>query len=172
MGIRIPQNQIISKYTSGKEYMLIKTQNEYQGYYYELNNKVFAGKTFDPNNPEIIKIKSDKFNKLLSRASTYVYGAISGTKIDSRKITPHFFNYDSDVRYFSYQNNANLIKEINKDTFDSFKSNSLYVVISLSYKGGFNDQELNEAEKKIPGIRTFINNSYTPPPTEDSGEIG
>ena len=76
VNVRIPQNQIISKYTAGNEYMLTKTQNEYKGYYYELNNKTFAGKTFDPNNPEIVKIKSDKFNKLLSKASTYAYGAI------------------------------------------------------------------------------------------------
>ena len=172
MGVRIPQNQIVSKYTSGNEYMLVKTQNEYKGYDYELNGKIFAGKTFDPNNPEIIKIKSDKYNKLLGKASTYIYGAISGVKINSQKITPHFFNYDSNIRYFSYQTNANLIKEINKDTFDSIKVNPLYTIVSLSYNGGFNDNEINEAEKKIPGIRTFINNSYTPPPVEDNGEVG
>ena len=44
MSVRIPSNQIVkSKYTIGKEYMFESTYREYQGYYYELNGKLFAG---------------------------------------------------------------------------------------------------------------------------------
>jgi hypothetical protein len=44
MGIRIPKNQTVeSKYTSGKEYMFVSTQNEYKGYYYEMNGKIQPG---------------------------------------------------------------------------------------------------------------------------------
>ena len=57
--MRVPANIITeNKYTIGKEYIDKKTHKLYQGYYYELNNKFFAGKEFNNNAPEIIKIKS------------------------------------------------------------------------------------------------------------------
>ena len=49
----------------------------------------------------------------------------------------------------------------------------LYKIIFLSYTSGFNDMELKEAEKIIPGITTFINTSYIPPFVEDpDGNFG
>ena len=41
MALKLPKNQIAtSKYTSGGEYVTDKEYKNYQGYYYELNNKV------------------------------------------------------------------------------------------------------------------------------------
>lgn len=176
MAIRIPQNQIVkSKYTAGKEYMYKDTYREYQGYYYELNNKLFTGKEFDSNAPELILIPKNNnvpsgFNSLLTKASTYVYGKISGTKINSERPLSFIYNYDSDVRYFSYQINKNQIKEINEDTFKTFQTNPLYILTKLSFTLGFDEQELKEAEKKIPNIRIFLQNdsNLTPEPGGDS----
>jgi len=173
MGIRIPKNQTVeSKYTSGGEFMFASTQNEYKGYYYELNNKTYAGEKFDSNNLEIIKIKSDKYNTLLGNAATYIYGVVSGIKLNNKKPIPYIYKYDSDKRYFSYNTTNKIIKEINKDNFDSLQSNPLYVTVALSFINGFNDNELNEAEKRIPGIKTFAETSYTNPSIEDGGNIG
>jgi len=55
MALRIPKNQIITgKYTLGKEYVILSSYAPYQGYYYNLNGRTFAGKEFDPKAPEII----------------------------------------------------------------------------------------------------------------------
>ena len=100
MGLRIPQNQIVAnKYTIGKEYMYKDTYREYQGYYYELNNKLFTGKEFNSNAPELILIPKNNnvpsgFNSLLTKASTYVYGRISKTKIKYSDIAPYKLNYN------------------------------------------------------------------------------
>jgi hypothetical protein len=162
MGIRIPQNQIVAnKYTAGKEYMYKDTYREYQGYYYELNNKLFAGKEFNSNAPELVLLpKNDNvpfgFNDLLTRASTYVYGKVSGVKTNSTKIPSYIYRFDTNKRYFAYNIVNRLIKEINKETFDTLLSNSLYRTIELTYQKGFSPEELNKAEQTIPGIKTFV----------------
>lgn len=149
--------------------MFANTQNEYKGYYYELNNKIFAGEKFDPNNEEIVKIQSDIFNKLLGKASSYIYGAVSGIKIDSKKPASSIYRYNSDVRYFTYQTTKKLIKEVNEDTFNSIQTNPIYTSVKLTFVSGFKEGELKEAEKKIPGITDFTRDLYTPPPSEDGG---
>jgi hypothetical protein len=172
--MRIPANIITeNKYTIGKEYINKKTHKPYQGYYYELNNKFFAGKEFNNNAPELIKIKSDQVNNLLLTAATYIFGSLSKLKLTDQKIPSFFFKYESNIRYFTVKFNAkSLIKEISKETFDQIQNNPLYLSVFLSYDGGFNDNELNEAEIKIPGIKTFVNTSYTNPSVEESGLIG
>lgn len=176
MAIRIPSNQIIFKYTTGNEYMFEKNYRNYQGYYYEINGSLFAGDKFDPNAALLVPIPKgnigSSINPLLIKAATYVYGKVSNIAINNTKLTSHIFQYNSNIRYFSYNIKTKIIKEVNKDTFDIFKNDPLYIVISLSYNGGFNDIELNDAEIKIPGIKTFINNSYIPPSVEENGEIG
>jgi hypothetical protein len=173
MGIRIPQNQTItSKYTSGGEYMIANTQNEYKGYYYELNNKTYAGENFNINNPEIVKINSDKYNKLLGNPNTYAYGVVSGVKIGSFIPSSIVYNYNSDIRYFTYHITKKLIKEVNEDVFKLVQTNPIYTSVKLTFVSGFKENELKEAEKKIPGITDFVNTSYTPPPVEEDGTVG
>ena len=172
--MRVPSNIITSQYTSGKEYMYAASQKEYQGYYYELNDKFFVGKEFKVDAAELLKIKSANINTLLTRASTYVYGLLSGVKLSNVKPPSFIYKYEGNIRYFLAKLNTNplLIKEVNKETFDSFQNDPLYSSVSLFYEGGFNERELNKAETKISGIKAFVNTSYTPPPTEESGLIG
>jgi len=135
MSLKIPQNQVVeSKYTIGKEYMFVSTQNEYQGYYYELNGKTFAGKEFNTDNPEIIKIQSIDFNKLLGNAATYAYGKISGTKIYTDvinsfplSITTNLLDKEGEyfLQFFSKKSNLNTIKSIDEETYISIKKNPL-----------------------------------------------
>jgi hypothetical protein len=173
MSLRIPANQIVkSKYTIGKEYMFENTYREYQGYYYETKGKLFAGKEFNINAPVLVKINFLNTTPLRTNPATFVYGIISGIKLNSAVPPSFIFQYNSNTRYFSYQLTKKLIKEIDKDTFTNFQSNPLYVIVSLSYAGKFKDSELKEAEKKIPGITTYVNTSYTNPSIEESGLIG
>jgi hypothetical protein len=169
MAIRIPQNQIIYKYTAGKEYMVETTYREYQGYYYELNGKLFVGKEFNSNAPTLIKIRSNNVNTLLTNASTYVYGRVSKTKLDNTP-PPTIVSKNNifvTKRYFckKINNTPILIKEINKETFDAYQSNPLYQVIDIDVpEGGFfaNQSSLDEANKKMFGIKDFILSEYPP----------
>jgi len=174
MGTKIPANLITTDYTSGKEFVYVSNYKPYQGYYYEINNKFFVGKEFDNNAPEIIKLTSSKINPLLLKATTSLFGQLSGITLSNIKIPSFFYKYQGDIRYFLAKNNTSplLIKEIDKTSFDQIQSNPLYTSVALIYKGGFSKNELKEAEKKIPGITTFVNSSYTPPPIEENGSIG
>jgi hypothetical protein len=172
--MRVPANIIEAKYTSGNEFVFALNYKYYQGYYYELNGKTFVGKEFNANSPELIKSNSDNVNTLLTDSKTYIYGFLSKIKINNQKIPSFFFKYESNIRYFITNPNIKptLIKEINKETFNQIQNDSLYLSVSLSYDGGFSDKELNEAEIKIPGIKTFVNTSYTNPSVEESGLVG
>lgn len=175
MGVRIPQNQIVeSKYTVGNEYMFESTYKEYQGYYYELNGNLFAGKEFNINAPILIKIISSNTNRMLMNPDTYVYAKVSGAQLHNTIVLSHIDQGTSNIRYFSYQITTKLIKEINADTYNSLKSNPIYKTVALpcNNNGGFNDTDLQYAEKIIPGITTFINTSYINPPIEEDGSIG
>jgi len=171
MAIRIPQNQIVtSKYTIGKEYMYKDTYREYQGYYYELNNKLFTGKEFNSNAPELILIPKNNnvpsgFNSLLTKASTYVYGKISGTKIPSLNISsipykndggPEVLDENTPPQFYckKINNQPILIKQISEDDFNILQSNPIYQTLRIDFKS---QNYLEQAEKQMPGITTFLN---------------
>ncbi len=175
MALRIPKNIIVtSKYTSGKEFLIKNSYTEYKGYYYELNGKTFAGKNFDVNAPELEKITSSNLNLLLLRASTYLYGKLSNTTIPIKPDQPqsYVFNptkedYDNGfaIRYFYKKINISptIFKEISKDTFNEYKTNSLYQTISIRYIFGasadqnkFDPIGVEQAEKEMPGIKAFL----------------
>jgi len=192
MAIRIPQNRIQYKYTSGKELMYEKTYQEYQGYYYELNGKLFPGKEFNSNAPTLIKINSDKVNSLLTNSSTYTYGKVSGIKIPNNKITSIpslsapdnnsvsevfnsgigsrniLLNYNTQDKelyfYCTKKNQPSLIKEINEDTYLSLQNNPLY---TTTYVGTYKNktQTVDDIEKQMPGITDFLTSEVSPTTT-------
>jgi hypothetical protein len=167
MAIRIPQNKIVkSKYTVGKEYMFETTYREYQGYYYELNGKLFAGREFNSNAPILVQIKPDNLNKLLTNSKTYAYGRVSGVKINNTVFnTFQYINDPSAVgiidRYFVQKTNNTpiLIKEIDEETYTRIKNDSLYKTVTIRWnRAGFdsNREEIKKAEKQIFGITEYL----------------
>ena len=167
--MKVPANIIETKYTSGNEFVFSFNYKYYQGYYYELNGKTFAGKEFNVDAPELIKADSKEINPLLTNAKTLIYGSLSKIKLN---ITPpssiiNKSNINSGVRYFFKKLNTNpiLIREITKETFNQYKDNSLYQTISIDFpEGGFfgEQQSLDDAEKIMPGIKTFILSELPP----------
>jgi hypothetical protein len=171
MGLRIPQNQVVqSKYTAGKEYIIESTYREYIGYYYELNNKFFAGKELDLNAPLLIPFpknnNDNNINKLLTNSATYVYGRISKTKILNNKVTSQpksdtSTNTDKGgalfLQFFCKKINSNpiLIKSIDEDTYIKLQKDPLYIT---TFIGTYNkkSQSIEEAEKQVPGIKDFV----------------
>jgi hypothetical protein len=169
--MRIPANIIKIKYTSGDKFVFSFNYKFYQGYYYELNDKFFAGKEFDIYAPELIKANSNNVNTALTNPQTYIYGVLSKIKPSNKKPLSFIYRYKSDTRYFIYNITSKIIKEVDKKTYDEFKINPYYISVALNFSNGFDDIELNKAEKKIPGIKTFANTSYIRPPFED-GSVG
>jgi hypothetical protein len=155
--MKIPLTTIITgKYTIGKEYVILSSQAPYQGYYYELNNKTFAGKEFNTRAPEIIKITSSKFNPLLNNPSTATYAKLSKIKLSNPKVTSISFDRFRKVSFYcSKINNPTLIKEINEETYNQIKLDPLYKTTYVgTYKNKY--QTIGEANTQIPGIETFI----------------
>ncbi len=167
MGLRIPQNQIIpNKYTSGNEYMLKDTQIEYKGYYYEASGRIYAGKEFNINNPEIVRINQDNVNGLLGRASTYLYGVLSGIELPTSDIPSQPLSlgenlYDREgnlfTKFFCKRRNSNpiVIKEIDEDTYISLQKNPLFETTYIGeYQGIF--KSIEEAENEVKGIEQLL----------------
>jgi len=160
--MRVPANLIKTNYTAGKEYMYLTSYKEYQGYYYEMNNKFWVGKTYNSNSKELVKIELKNINTLLAQASTYVYGLVSGIK-SSQLSSPKFNSLpktdldtdtEGDETYYTKKLNVNptIIKQINKETFDKLKQDPFYQVISLKP----DRSNLDQADKQMPGLKSFL----------------
>ena len=171
LSMKVPSNIIqTGKYTIGKEFIDKKTHKPYQGYYYEISNGFFAGKEFNVNAPELIKIQSDKVNNLLLQAATYTFGLLSKVKISSTAPIPSIISkgdINGKIRYFSKKINTTpvVIKEITKETFNDYQKNPLYQTVSITFpEGGYfgNQQSLDDADKQMPGIKTFILSELPP----------
>jgi len=162
MGITVPKNIILTgKYTLEGEYVLLSSQAPYQGYYYELNGKTFAGKEFNSEAPEIVKITS---GKIPNNPEIAAYNKISKLKINTTKIESIPFAPTVDdlsepfiVRYFAKpSNNTFIIKEITKDTFNEIQSNPLYQTLKVDFNYNLPDEELNRLDKIMPGIKLYL----------------
>jgi len=174
MGINIPSNSIITKYTAGGEYIYVSTYQDYQGYYYEYFGKKYAGEKFTIDALEIINKNSDKISSLLktNNPALSIYGILSKVNINSSDIIPISriesnspFRLTLDKNYDDPYNNppsfyykkANdvIIKEISESTYISLQTNPLY---QTTYVGLYNNkvQFLEDAEKQLPGITSFI----------------
>jgi hypothetical protein len=138
----------------------------YQGYYYELNGKYFVGKEFNPNSKELVLITQEIENIIRRnqfRFDSLLLGVLNNTQPQS-----YIYDHKSKVRFFTAKtsNPPYTIKEIDETTYKQLQSNTLQTTVSLNYDGGFDEKELNEAEKKIPGLRTFVINNFATP-TQD-----
>ncbi len=177
--MRIPQNKILSNQTtSGGEYMFKDTQQEYQGQYYVIGNQYFTGANFSTDQKELVKISTQTINVLKAQAPTFSFGQVNnnkslisllntvkplntGFKIISNDVSQGFV-----IRYFCKQLNISpiLIKEIDENTYNYLKNNSLYQVVSLNYyllthdttSGNFKPDDLDKANSKMSGLLAFL----------------
>ena len=166
MSIRIPQNIIVeSKYTSGNEYIIIDTNIIYKGYYYEMNGKIFAGKEFDINAIELIKLLPKNINPFLLQVSSYVYGKLSNVKLNntlpiSTIYQPTQEDYDRgySIRYFYKKINTTpiIIKETNQENYNLLINDPLYQVTLIKWDGVRFNNDLTQAEQQMPGLKAFL----------------
>jgi hypothetical protein len=159
--MRIPLDLITKdKYTTGKEFIYLDTYENYQGYYYILNNKFFEGKVFRTDSRELIKVSSDKVNKLKLSSALSLFAKLSNIKLPNTKLPSFNHNGQDPIRYFAKKINTSpiLIKEIDKNTFDSTQSDSIYQTISINLPSGdfTNSKVLDDADKQMPGLKAFL----------------
>jgi hypothetical protein len=167
----IPKNKIQTNlYTSGGEYTLLSSGQNYIGYYYKLyNGKYFTGKTpNEPNSEEIIaEVYIDSggndfplivpYNPLLPTEQDYQVGEF--------------------IRYFNIKRNQAIFTEITKETYDKFKQQDpqvpwrSYRVFSLSWllTGDINQvaqtnkniTELTESREQAFGLGLYLKENWT-----------
>lgn len=161
--MRVPINKIqTGKYTSGNEFVEKITNTPYQGYYYELSNKFYVGKEFNPNAIEIIRIQQQNQLYNLSQDAalfSFLSGITSQALAQRRVFSVPFqevsppIDLDFDTRYFSQKVNTNpiLIKEINRETYDSLQGNPLYITTFIG-----STQNIDQADQQMPGLKTWL----------------
>jgi len=170
----IPKNSIAIKSTSGGEYVELRTNTPYKGYYYEYKNKIYAGKEFVVSGSvELVGVNDT--NKLLNNSSTSMYSFASG--LTSQALPPinipsipssvpnpsHFFNSLTNSSRFYYKKyNDNIIKEIDEETYISLQNSPIY---SITYIGNYrnNYQTLEIANQQLPGLELFLSEAYVNP---------
>jgi hypothetical protein len=165
--MRIPKNIISeNQYTSGNEFVDATTNAPYQGYYYEYQAKFYSGSEFNPQSPEIIKIKES--NSLFNNISTAVFSAISGitsqailsTVVKGNPAGDNSLGHSDggqDVSFYSRQVNISptLIKSISEDTYLSIQKDVMYQTTYIGdYKG--NTITLDQACIQLPGLESFL----------------
>lgn len=158
----IPKSNIVTgKYTQGGEFVNILTNIAYQGYYYEYNNKTYAGKEYSINAPELVKINSQNHNKLYNNTQTAIFSISSG--IQSKDITtppvsslPHsgidFFN---STVFFYKKYNDTVIKKTDENGYKTLQKNPIY---QTTYIGTYNGviQNIDQANQQVPGLKAFL----------------
>jgi hypothetical protein len=157
----LPTNIIVTKYTPGGEFVNMLTNAAYQGYYYEYNNRTFAGNQYSVNAPEIVRINSQNHNKLYNNTQTAIYSVSSGIK--SKDITTPpvaslpFSGIDPTIstKFFYKKYNDNIIKETNEDGYKTLQKNPIY---QTTFVGTYNGktQTIDQANLQVPDLKAFL----------------
>lgn len=168
----IPKNKIQANlYTPGGEFIYLDSKLNYIGPYYKLyDGTYFTGATPNvPNKKEIIPIPAtvdSPNNNFVNPAP--VYNPLLPTEQDYRN--------GEFIRYFSIRRNQPIYTEINKTTYDKFKSQDskvswqLYKVFALTWKltGDINQvaqinkniTELTETQEGIFGLSIYLKENW------------
>lgn len=168
--MRVPAN-IISKgkYTVGKEFIYLDTHKPYQGFYYEINNRFFAGVDFNTDAKEIIKASSAKVNKLLLNPKTEAYAKASNYQLPIAAPPPGQVNVYENVpddleeydAYF-YKKMVGkdiLIKQIDEQTYSQYQNNPFYQVIKVKLNNsdtGITFESLKKANTEMSGFADWF----------------
>jgi len=159
--MRAPKNIAKVNYTSGEKY-LDSNYNPYTGYYCEVKGKAYPGKVYTGKSKQLILasslVKNNKVNGYYFNINDVIpeedeEGNIS---TDEKFVLRYFIKYIHTIPVY--------IKEINIDTYNSVKNNPLYQTVVLNCdvtgafrKGGtFNIDEVEQADKKMSGIKLYL----------------
>jgi hypothetical protein len=156
--MRVPSNIIKeNKYTLGKELVYAKTYKEYQGYYYEISDKLFAGREFDPKALQLTKISSISKVKLNEKTSIYSNLTKQNQSLTDRIISIPL-SIKSEIKYIVKQLNSSPIRLffIDKETYEREKNNPLYSFTTIYFDSQYGFSITEQNKKEIPEINIFL----------------
>lgn len=157
--MKVPAN-IISEnlYTIGKEFVLADSYKEYQGYYYEINDKFFAGEVFDPFAPRLLKLDSSDIDPLRLDPKTSVYAGLRRTRIPTDKIPSIPLDIATGTKYLAKQIGSNPVRIIftTEKAWRESKKYPGYIITSVYFEPEFGFEITNENRKAIPEIDIFL----------------
>lgn len=173
---RTPKNRIrTGKYTHGNEYVIASSGVEYAGYYYVKNGIAYAGKDETTYQQPILlelapmNFMADMINTtgFFTDAYNFAKSNLETAKIIADKVFPSSpvqqsisssMPIKSGIYNYTQRINENIIKEIkDKSALDKLQKDPTYKVVSINFSSTDVEQQITEAEKQIPGIRTFVN---------------
>ena len=134
----VPVDKILeNQYTRGNEY-IDSTGKYYQGYYcVVLDSKYYTGKTYTAQSKELSKV-------------TIAPKVTNPTSLPPQNTSTRYFL--KKIKVFPIS-----IKEVNEQTFNIYINDPLYQSVALIrgtvFKGS---AELDQAEAKMPGLKTFL----------------
>lgn len=157
--MKVPAN-IISEnlYTIGKEFVFADSYKEYQGYYYEISDKFFAGREFNTNAPRLLKLNSDEINSLRLNPQTSTYASLKRTRIPSSKIPSIPLELTAGIKYLAKQANLTPIRIIftTEKTYLESAKYPEFIFTAISFEPEFGFEITDENRKAIPEIDIFL----------------
>lgn len=157
--MKVPAN-IISEnlYTIGKEFVFADSYKEYQGYYYEISDKFFAGREFNTNAPRLLKLGSDEIDSLRLNPQTSTYANLKRTRTSSSKIPSIPLELTAGIKYLAKQANLTPIRIIftTEKTYREADKHPEFIFVAIDFEPEFGFKITNEDRKAIPEIDTFL----------------
>jgi hypothetical protein len=150
--MRAPKNLVKVKYTMGEKYV-DSNFIPYTGYYCEVQGKAYPGKVYTGIAKPLKLISSLVKNNKVNGIAFNVESTYDSTK---EYVLRYFIKYINTIPVY--------IKEINVDTYNSVKDNPLYQTAVLKFSiadkaannGSFDNNEVEQANKKMTGIKLFL----------------
>jgi hypothetical protein len=166
MALKIPQNQIIFKYTSGGEYVIAANPTlRYQGYYYEVNGKAYTGKEYNVSGSVLLEKENNQFNNTIynNLLNTSLPNKTSLTSVPMGPLSENILETDINIDFYCKKININTIKKIDEDSYLKLQLDPLYLTAYVGYYKGKN-QSLVSADKIMPGLIDWV--TFSPNETE------
>ncbi len=159
--MRAPKNIAKVNYTTGGKY-LDSNYNPYTGYYCEVRGKAYPGKVYTGRSKPLILasslVKDNKVKGYYFNIDTVIGDEDQEGNVSKGKdfVLRYFVKYVFAVPVY--------IREVDINTYNKVKNNPLYQTVVLKYTtrfafrvgGFFNIEEVEQAEKKMPGIKLYL----------------
>jgi hypothetical protein len=178
--MRPPKNQILENlHTNGNEYLLVKTYDNYIGYYHSFSGKKYIGATYKPNSIELVPYTQkrevaaynlSKMDPVYMRVNPNIINIIKKNEFPITRV--NFIPVpNSYYRFFIKRINEidSPILEVDKQTYDNAQTTNFYYVLNIFWNSDNSILNYMVFEKQMPGIDTFLRNYSIPPGGDAAG---
>lgn len=157
--MKVPANIILENlYTIGKEFVYADSYKDYQGYYYEISDKFFAGREFNPNAPRLLKLGSDEIDPLRLNPSTSTYASLKRNVITSNRVPSIPLDTSAGEKYLAKQLSSNPIRIIftTEKAYREFKKHPGFAFTAVNFEPEFGFDITDKNRQDIPEIDIFL----------------